>query len=252
MKYLIRTRLAQDIICEVAFPDRQQGKIALVCGGAPGTPPNKMVLEFLASKGYVAFGIRYRGTWESEGSFLSHSPAKDTKDIIDYLVEKKGIVDAWSGEKIPLKIKYIDLFGGSFGGPAVLLNSKHNKVRKVIALAPVIDFRVSGEGETFEDFVRFSHSGFGDAYRVKNKSDWNKLLLTDFYNPITMLDHIDPQKCFVIQALDDDVCPPENVKKLLSQISIQTYFKPKGGHLGTSNIPQLFFWKKIDRFLHKK
>ncbi len=252
MKYLTRTRIANNIICEVAFPARQQGRIALVCGGAPGTPPSKKVLEFLASKGYVAFGMRYRGTWESEGSFLTHSPAKDVEDFIKYLGEHKRIIDAWSQKKIAVKIKYIDLFGGSFGGPAVLLNSTHKKVRKVIALAPVIDFRVSGEGETFEDFVRFAHEGFGGAYRTKKKKDWNKLLRTDFYNPITMTDQIDPKKCFILQALDDDVCPVECVRALQEKIPVTVYYKPKGGHLSTRYIIHQFFWKKIEAFLQKK
>lgn len=251
MKYLTRTRLAKDIVCEVAFPQRQRGKVAIVCGGAPGTPPNKKVLEFLALKGYVAFGMRYRGTWESEGSFLSESPAKDVADVIDYLVKHKVIVDAWSGEKIDLKIKHIDLFGASFGGPAVLLNSKHPKVRKVIAMAPAIDFRVSGEGETFEDFVRFSQMGFGGAYRAKNKSDWKKLLKTDFYNPLTMTEKINPVKCFVVQALDDDVCPPECLRELEAKISVATYYKKKGGHLSITYITHKFFWKKIEKFLQK-
>jgi pimeloyl-ACP methyl ester carboxylesterase len=252
MKYLIRTRLAKDIVCEVAFPVRQQGKVALVCGGAPGTPFKKEVLNFLASKGYVAFGIRYRGTWESEGIFLKDSPAKDVKDIIDHLVKHKNIVDIRSGIKMPLKIKSIDLFGASFGGPAVLLNSKHTHVRKTIALCPVIDWNRDGTGEPFEEYVRFSEEGFGGVYRVKNKSDWKKLLRKDFYNPITMTDQIDPKKCFIIQTQDDDSCPVKNVKAIQTLLPISVYYKPKGGHVGISRIPHKFFWKKIENFLHKK
>lgn len=250
MKYLIRTRLAKNIICEVAFPERQQGKVALVCAGAPGSPFKKEVLEFLASKGYVALAPRYRGTWESGGIFLEHPPTKDIEDVIEYLAKNKLVVNVLTGEKILLKVKYIDLFGASFGGPAVLLNSKNNKVRKVIAMAPVIDWRNCGAGETFEDYVRFSIEGFVGAYRVRNKNDWKKLLRTDFDNPITMLDKIDSKKCFIIQAQDDDSCPVENVvafQELLPTLSV--YYKPKGGHLGVSKIPHKFFWRKIEKFL---
>lgn len=252
MKHLIRTRIANDIICEVAFPARQQGRVALVCPGAPGSPFKNEVLTFLASKGYVAILMRYRGTWESGGTFLEHPPTKDVTDIIDYLVKKKSIVDAWNNEKIAIKIKYIDLFGASFGGPAVLLNSKHPKVRKVIALAPVIDWRNCGAGETFESYVQFSEVGFGGAYRVKNKRDWNKFLQKDFYNPITMLDKINPKKCFIIQTLDDDSCPVENVEALEKLLPISIYYKQKGGHLGVRYILHKFYWRKTEAFLRKK
>lgn len=252
MKHLTRTRIAKDIICEVAFPDRQQGKVALVCGGAPGTPPSKKVLNFLASKGYVAFGIRYRGTWESEGNFLSHSPAKDVEDAIDYLVKHKSIVDVWNNKKIDIRIKYIDLFGASFGGPAVLLNSKNMYVRKVIALVPVIDFHHCGPAETFEEYIRFSEAGFGGVYRVKHKSDWKKLLRPDFYNPITMTHHIDSKKVFIIQTLDDDVCLAENTKALQKLLPVAVYYKPKGGHFGSGQLTHKFYWRKIEQFLRKK
>lgn len=252
MDHLIRTRIAKDIICEVAFPARQQGRVAIVCAGAPGSPFKKEVLLFLASKGYVAFGMRYRGTWESEGSFLKRSPAEDVNDIIDYLVKHKSIIDAGSNIKKPVKLKMVDLFGASFGGPAVLLNSKHKKVRRVIAISPVIDWRNCGLGEPFEDYVQFSQMGFGGAYRVENKKDWNKLLRKDFYNPITMLNQIDSSKCFIIQTIDDDSCPVENVQALQKEIATTVYYKPKGGHLGVSKIPHKFFWRKIEHFLRKK
>lgn len=247
--HLVRTRLAKEIICEVAFPERQQGKVAILCGGAPGYPPGKKVLSFLASKGYVAFGLRYRGTWESEGNFLKYSPAKDVKDAITYLIKNKGIIDAWSGQKIPVKIKHFDLFGASFGGPAVLLNSKTEKVRKVIAITPVVDFRKSGPGETWQKFLQFTKEGFGDAYRTQKSSDWQKLLKTDFYNPVTMVDIISPKKCFILQTLDDDVCIPENTRTFEEKTGVEVYYKPKGGHFGLSIMTHGFYWRKISQFL---
>jgi pimeloyl-ACP methyl ester carboxylesterase len=250
MDYLIRTRLAKDIVCEVAMPERQTGRVAVVCGGAPSLPPGEKVLRFLAAEGYVALGMRYRGTWESEGSFLEKSPSADVADIITELTRTKKIKDLSTGEDIALKIKHLDLFGGSFGGPAVLLNSRNKHVRKVVALAPVIDFGKCGPGETFSDYVQFSREAFGGAYRVQKKSDWQKLLRPDFYNPITMTGEIAAKKCFVIQALDDDVCLSSNTRALqeiLPEVTI--YYKPKGGHMGTRKILHRFYWKKIAAFL---
>jgi dipeptidyl aminopeptidase/acylaminoacyl peptidase len=249
MKYLLRTKISKNIVCEVALPERQTGKVALVCGGAPSLPPSKNVLPFLASQGYVAFGIRYRGTWESEGTFLQKAPTQDVLDVIDYLVKHKKITDAWSGEKIAIKIKHFDLFGGSFGGPAVLLASKHKAVRKVVAMTPVVDFNKDGEGETFEQFVQYATEVFGGVYRPKSHKDWDKLRGNKFYNPITMLDQIDEKKCFVIQTKDDDVCPADNLRNLVALKKIAVYYKPKGGHLGVSSLQKKFYWNKVATFL---
>lgn len=251
MKNIIRTRLAKDIVCEVAFPERQQGKVALVCSGAPTLPPHHNILNYLASKGYVAIGMRYRGTWESDGNFLEYSPAKDVVDCIEDLVKKKKVTDLLTKETIAVKVQYIDLFGGSFGGPAVLLNSKNKHVRKVIALAPVVDWNTLGPVETFEEYRRYSEEGYGGAYRVKKKSDWNKLLRKDFYNPITMLDKIDPKKCFILQAKDDDSCPVESLVAFQKLLPTKVYYKPKGGHFGNKKLLKKFFWKKIEQFLRK-
>lgn len=251
-QYFTRTRLANDIVCEVVFPERQTGRVALVCPGAPSEPPKTSVLAFLAKKGYVAFGVRYRGTWESDGVFLKKSPAKDVKDCIDYLIKQKCIVDMWTQESILLKVNRIDLFGGSFGGPAVLLNSKHPQVHKVIALAPVLDMHRCGPEETFEEYVRTSIEGFGGVYRVERVSDWQKLLRQDFYNPITMLEKIDTRKCFIFQCADDMVCPVENTKDFVGETGVEVYYKPKGGHMGTGRIAHQFYWKKIEAFLKKK
>jgi pimeloyl-ACP methyl ester carboxylesterase len=248
-KFLIRTRVAKDIVCEVAMPARQTGKVAIVCPGAPAAPVRREVLDFLAAQGYVAFGMRYRGTWESGGIFLKNSPAKDVTDIIDYLAKEQSIIDAWTEQKVPVRFRYADLFGGSFGGPAVLLNSQHKKVRKVVALAPVVDWSKAGEDERFEDFVRFSKEGFGGVYRPAKHSDWQKFLQNDFYNPITMQGKIDPERCFIVQALDDTVCPADNIRNLVAECKIAVYYKPKGGHLGTRSIVQKFFWNKIADFL---
>jgi pimeloyl-ACP methyl ester carboxylesterase len=252
MEYLLRTKIAKDIVCEVALPERQTGKVALVCGGAPSLPPSKNVLPFLAAQGYVAFGIRYRGTWESGGTFLQKPPTQDVLDVIEHLLKRKNITDAWSGKKIAIKIKHFDLFGGSFGGPAVLLASKNKHVRKVVAMTPVVDFNKDGAWESFEDFVRYAGIGFGGAYRLKGSKDWEKLRRQDFYNPITMLDQIDERKCFVIQTKDDDVCPAENLCNLVALKKIAVYYKPKGGHLGVSSLQKKFYWNKVDKFLRTR
>ncbi len=248
--YPIRIRLARDIVAEVMFPKGQTGKVAIVCIGAPSLPYKKDRFQFLVDKGYVVVCPRYRGTWESDGSFLAQSPAKDIEDVIKDLVRKKSVHDLFSGETKRLSVKAVHLFGTSFGGPAVLLNSCLPIVKKVIAISPVIDWSADSPDEPFDWFVHFTQTGFAGAYRTKHRNDWQKLVTTDFYNPITRIRYIDGKKIFIIHAKDDMVVPYAPVLPFAEKTDAAYYLKPHGGH--RLDMTHAFLWKKIAAFLKKK
>lgn len=246
----IRTRFAQDIVAEVCFPEKQTGKVAVLAIGAPSGSSKKARMEFLASQGYVVVYPRYRGTWESDGYFLMQSPAKDIRDVISELERKKHVTDVFTHEVFPVKISAVHLFGGSFGGPAVLLNTDLPIVKKVIAHSPVIDWSVEGEDEPFDEFVRYSCEGFGGAYRTKRTSDWQKLVKTDFYNPISHTNKIDGKKVFILHALDDTVVPFDPVIPFVEKTGSSYYLKPHGGH--RIKFEHKFLWKKVTAFLKRR
>lgn len=247
--YPVRTRFAKDIVAEVMFPEKQTGKIAILASGLPASPTKNKVLQFLAEQGYVAIFPRYRGTWESEGNFLEKSPALDIRDIILDITKRKIIKDLFSGETKRVRVNAVHLFGSSFGGPAVLFNSQFPIVKKIIAISPVIDWKKEGEDEPFDFFVRFIKEGFGDAFRTKHFKDWQKLIKTDFYNPIDHTPSIDGKKVFIIHTKDDKIVPHEPLMPFVEKTHAAYYLKPKGGHLSFSHITHKFYWKKISRFL---
>ncbi len=248
--YPFRTRFAQDIVAEVLMPKRETGRVAIIATGLPSTPVKKELLQFLADQGYVAIYPRYRGTWESGGVFLNHSPAQDITDVLDELKRMRSFRDAYTGEKVLLKISAVHLFGTSFGGPAVLLNSNHELVKKVIALAPVTNWKVEGETEPFQEHIRFTEEAFGAAFRPKSPLDWQKLITTDFYNPIRHTEKINGRKVFILHAMDDTVVPYQPSVELARVTGSTLYLKPTGGH--HLHMAHLFLWKKIDAFLKKR
>ncbi|MDP2630758.1 MAG: prolyl oligopeptidase family serine peptidase [Candidatus Uhrbacteria bacterium] len=250
--YPIRTRFARDIVAEVLFPERQTGKVAIIAIGAPSTPYKKETLKFLASHGYVVIFPRYRGTWESAGNFLEKSPAQDIRDIITELVTKRSVYDVATKEKHTIRISAIHLFGGSFGGPAVLLNTHFPIVKKIITLSPVLDWSAEGEDEPFDFFTRFCLEGYGGAFRAKHLKDWQKLIKTDFYNPIAHTASIDGKKVFIIHSKDDTNVPYDPVIPFAAKTGATYYLKPKGGHRGFAYLPHKFYWKKIEKFLKAK
>ena len=252
MKHLIRTRFAKDIVAEVQLPERQTGKIAILASGLPSAPPKRSVFEFLIKQGYVVIAFRYRGTWESGGTFLKESPAKDVALIVDELAKKRSIMDSYNQIAIPIVVKQVHLFGSSFGGPAVLLNSHLPLVTKVVALSPVIDWNEESETEPFDFFVRFTREGFGSAYRLENDKAWQKLLDSDIYDPLSKHKGIDGKKVFIIGTGDDEVTPSILIPELAVLTRAQFYIKPKGGHLGFTHLTQQFYWNKIEAFLKKR
>jgi len=245
--YTLRTRIKKDIVCEFVAPTKKSNKVIIVCGGMPGYPGrNSELLSWLAKKGYWAFLPRYRGSWESGGKFLKVSPHQDVLDVIDAL--PKGFKDLWSGKNLKIKNPQVYLIGSSFGGTAVLLASKNSKVKKVIALSPVIDWREEDKNtiEPIDFLAKFTKEAFGDGYRITNDG-WKKLKGGNFFNPITEIKKFEAKKIFIIYAKNDKVVSSKTTKKFVEQLNCKSIVLNKGGHLSLSkNIPD--FWPKIKKF----
>ena len=82
----------------------------------PSVPKIGETLAFYARKGFWVFHPRYRGSWESAGSFLEKSPERDILDIMNQL--PKGFEDILNGKRHRIVPRKLYLFGCSFGGPA--------------------------------------------------------------------------------------------------------------------------------------
>lgn len=253
MSHLLRTRFKKEIVCEFLPPKNIRSKKVIVfCAGMP-TYPGKGGYEALAihfsKKGYWCFIPRYRGSWESEGEMFKDSPAKDITDVIESI--SKIFTEAWEGKKFIVENPEIFLFGSSFGGPAVLLNSKHSKVKKVICFSPVIDWRTMDK--TIEPIPRmnsFVKNAFGMGYRIA-KNGWSKVQKGQFYNPMTEQDSIDTSKCLVFHAKDDDVVLSDPLVDFSTQVGLKTHIVKTGGHLGMAILEKRFYKKCMD-FLSSK
>ncbi|MFZ2187766.1 MAG: prolyl oligopeptidase family serine peptidase [Candidatus Moraniibacteriota bacterium] len=248
--YPIRTRFAKEIVAEMMFPEKQTGKIIILCSGLPSSPVKNGTLRFLANQGYVAIYPRYRGTWESDGLFLKYSPYNDIRDIANEISKKKKVIDLESKKGISLQVKKIFVLGVSFGGPSALLASSLPIVSKVVAISPVVDWKIDSKTDPFISFVRSTQEQFGMAYRTEKKSDWDKLMQTDFYNPMEHIDSCNGKKIFILHAEDDEIVPIGPSKKFAEKVGGSYYWKRVGGH--TLRIHHQFIWKKIETFLEAK
>ena len=85
--FMFRTRFARHIVTEFLPPVRsgKLQRVIVLCDGMPSMPRKQDLSEWLAAKGYWVFYPRYRGAWESGGTFLERSPHLDILDVIDGL-----------------------------------------------------------------------------------------------------------------------------------------------------------------------
>jgi dipeptidyl aminopeptidase/acylaminoacyl peptidase len=252
MKHHIRTRLCKDIVVEVAIPsvkNSKAGRVLILLGGAPSTSSKPEVLNFWASKGYICILPRFRGTWESDGEFLKESPHIDVLDIIQEITAAgwKGITDVRTGELLKLKAKSIYIIGGSFGGTAALLCSSHKKVKKVVALAPGIDWSYDSIDEPFSVFKTYTQQAFGSAYRAKATS-WNKLQNNSMYAPVTVAKELPGNKILILHALDDTVVSIDPVYSFVRDSGAALVEYKRGGHMGLNTSRKAKYYKKIESF----
>jgi len=251
---ILRTIFKKEIVAEFLLPRQAQGKrrktgrnkVIIIASGMPGVPRQRSLLEEFAKKGYWVFYPRYRGSWESRGMFLKTSPEKDVRDVIDSL--PRGFKDLWSGKTYRVRPDELYIFAGSFGGPAGILLSKDPRVAKVIAVSPVVDFRVSGPDEPLDKLEKYVTNGFAGGYRFRHK-DWVRLGKGKFYNPATELEKVDGRKILIYHAQDDRIVRPKEVTAFAKKTAVKLKLLKKGGHLSMSMLLKPRYWRQVKKFL---
>jgi pimeloyl-ACP methyl ester carboxylesterase len=247
---IYRTRFKQQIIAEFLQPVRQgkKQKVIILCDGMPGMPRKQALMEFLTAKGYWVFYPRYRGAWESGGKFLQKSPDRDILDVIDEL--PKGVCELAFGKRFALKPDEIFVIGGSFGGTAAILASLDDRVKKVIANCPVVDWGILAKEERLEtsnsNYAAYIREAFGNGYRLSD-SNWRKLHGGKFYNPAYHVREINAARIMMFHAKDDPYVPYGSVKNFADRTGVRLNLFERGGHLSTEMIVQKH-WKKIEKF----
>lgn len=241
-----------DIIVEFSVPPterlRKKGRVALIAKGAPGMPGGSSFLEFLARQGFYAILPRYRGTWESSGTFLKKEPTEDLRDVLDF-VTKGFLVDLFENKKYLFpKNPEVYIFAGSFGGPAGLFLSSDTRVRKVFAYAPVVDWRAAMPEEPLEEFALFSKHLFGEGYRFA-KNGVEKLVSGKFYNPATAKNRTNGEKIHIFHSKDDAIVPYMPSVSFAEEIGAEYTVFARGGHGGASSVMEPRVWKIVSRYL---
>ncbi|MGH9497537.1 MAG: alpha/beta hydrolase family protein [Terriglobales bacterium] len=250
---MFRTRFKDEIAAEFLPPARatKTQKVIILCDGMPSIPRKQPLAEFLSKKGYWVFYPRYRGAWESGGVFMKKSPHEDILEVIDEL--PKGVREIAFGRKSAVAPEKIFVIGGSFGGAAAILCSLDQRVTRVIANCPVVDWSILARSErretSNENYAAYIREAFGNGYRLPDKN-WSKLRGGKFYNPVHHQAEIDPSKVMMFHAKDDPYVPWHSVERFARKTGVRLKLLARGGHLRTEFIVQKY-WPQISRFFEE-
>lgn len=244
---ICRTRFKKNIVTEfVPPPDRKSRKVMIFCSGIPSAPCKDEVLWFWATKGYWTFFPRYRGTWESGGDFLKHSPEKDVLDVISSL--SAPFTDYWTGQKYRLNPQDITVVGSSFGGPAAILASRDPRVARAICVSPVVDWIEENKTDPLKNLFTLLKDAYGPVYRL-SKSNWNKLSNGQFYNPVHYREELDGEKILIFHATNDKIVHFKPVLRFAKEIQCHFVLLKRGGHLSSTLLGQKEHYRQVKKFL---
>lgn len=251
---ILRTRFKKDIVAEFIQPTRHESKkskVIIFCPGLPSVPSRRPWMEFFSRKGYWVFMPRYRGTWESGGSFLKFSPAKDILDIVDRLPKGFEYLTLRGKKRLKIKPAAIYLIAVSFGGPAGILASRDPRVDKVVCVSPVVEWRAPSKAEPLTFVERLLRFAFGNGYRFKHK-DFLKLRSGKFYNPLSRWREIDGRKLLIYHARDDEVVRPREVVKFAKLTGARLILRKRGGHLSSSILTKANEYRRLNKFFRER
>ncbi len=244
---LKRALFAGDIVAEFLPPGRPSNRVVILCDGLPSVPGKASVVQWFSKKGYWCFNLRYRGTWESGGKFLDHSPEQDVLDLIEVL--PRGFESIWTGETFCVEPDFTAVVGASFGGTAALMASLSPRVDKAIALSPVVDWTDESEDEPMDWLGDVIERGYGGAIRF-DRSHWDRLSRGEIYQPAAHLTEFSADKLFIVHAQDDKVVHVGPTRDLIQKLSCQHKILRKGGHLSGRAVTRWPFSRQVLKFLH--
>lgn len=220
-----------EIVFEFVPPEGEQKGIAVLCDGIPSVPKQKELLAYLSRKGLFVVFPRYRGAWESGGSFLANPPGNDIEEVME-LLSRRSITELYATKEIPLSETPIYLIGSSFGG-AVALSLVHNpKISKILAFSPLITFAT--ELYQLEHFMRV---GFGEGYRFTNEN-WKRMASGKLFSPPTKINAGRRESVFVVYDSSDTTIDVQTIETYVKENNIAVMKTNGIGHLSFSKIPQ--------------
>ena len=242
MIYRGRTK---DIVFEFSPSTGEIKGVIILCEGLPAVPKQKELISFLSSRNYFIVYPRYKGTWESNGKFLSESPVNDLEEIMN-LLKKREITELYSNKTFSIDTDNIIIIGSSLGGSIALSCSKNNLASKIVVFSPIVNFSAHNDKNQEQDLIwleKFVRKAFGMGYRYK-REDWVNMTKGLIFNPPQEIEKDRAKDILVIFGKQDTEIDFKKIENYTEKNKIETICLKDEGHLSFSKISQEI-WDKV-------
>jgi predicted nucleotidyltransferase len=215
----------EGIFLEYLLPSGSQpSSFAILCDGLPSRPYQNQLMNILAGLGYGVMYPRYRGTWESEGTFLETKPSED----ISYLA--KRLREGMDFGGLTIKASHISLLATSFGASVALSTSHDANIDQIIALSPVLNFESFSHLSSLKTFLRKMYLS---VYRFDDFG-WNELAKGNAVPSALSVNKFFAAKIFLFGGREDKEIISRDLEAWGNNFGIPTIIYPEMGHLSFS------------------
>ena len=221
-----------DIVFEFLPANHQTNQFVILCEGLPCIPNRGVLMAQLSREGWNVIYPRYRGTWESLGTFLEISPADDIQQIC------KAFSVGIEIRNQTYLAKNISLLGSSFGGGVALCLADHPLISSLVALSPVVDF--SSNPATFDSLKRYPSEMYSGAYRF-SKDSWQSLIEGRLLIPQDHLSSKSLKKITVFAGELDPEIKTDDLRTFCERVNVPLIVYPEQSHLSFSKVSGRIF-----------
>jgi esterase/lipase len=238
------------IFFEFVLQDRTADAI-IILPGFPGRNDFGELIELFYDRGYHVFVPRYRGSYQSSGSFLSKSPVDD---IIMFArnLDKSFAKDLWDMKKKIFKINKKIIIASSFGGAiACGLIAKYPSFSHLILAAPIWDFAKHNENNDEQDLrhmAEFVKRAYKNCYRLNFNDIIKKLSKFKELSPEYYYPKLKDFPVLVFHDPNDKIVAFRHTKEMLPALNKATYIEHYLGHGLNASLLNAF-WKETDKFI---
>lgn len=237
----VRTQVYLSAPAAGAFRRGEPTDVLVMCYGCPSHPFDHsaaLMGEYLDA-GYALAYPEYLGTWGSGGT-CTLGNAVDTVGMVLDALRSGGAVEIRHRETLSWRVRRIAFFGASFGGSVALVAAARFAPNAVIAVSPVIDWRLHGAGPDREEDLSATYDvieqGYANLWRI-DRHTYNDLRLGRLdLNPADHVERLARIPALFVHADDDPQVSNRNTRALAERLRAlgaphRFDFPEGGGHL---------------------
>ncbi|MDP3881712.1 MAG: alpha/beta fold hydrolase [Nanoarchaeota archaeon] len=238
------------IFFEFVLQDRLADAV-IILPGFPGRNDYNELVELFFDRGYHVFVPRYRGSYQSSGTFLSKNPVDDLI-MFSKNLDKGFAKSLWDMKKQSFKINKKILIAGSFGGSiACGLAAKQSDFSYIVLASPVWDFtnhNKDGGEQDLKHLTTFCERAYRNCYRINFKDLQTKMAKFKELSPEYYISALMNLPILVFHDPNDKIVSFNHTKEMLPKLNKVTYIEHYLGHGLTDDLINAF-WKEVDKFI---